>query len=212
MAGMTFSADKLRLKAELLYCRQGVLPFVAALLLLLAILFGVLVVPGQIAAKDSAEKELDKLMQQRVSMRSQSGQQRLSPAQSLARVLGDPQTTNAQLRALLDFAADSGVTVVQADYRRVMDTRSNAPNAQGAAQGAAYSQLQISLPVKSEYLSLRRFIYNALSELPSLSLDQLIIKREQANSSQVDAQLVFSLWQKPPPVTTESGLAAGGAN
>jgi len=195
---MTRSADKLRLKAELLYSRQGVLPFVATALLLLAVLFGVLVVPGQIAAKDSAERELDKLTQQQLSARSKP-QQRLSPAQSLSRVLSDPQTTNSQLLALLDFAASNGVTVVQADYRRVEDTQK------------AYSRLQISLPVKADYPSLRRFMYNALAEIPSLSLDQLIVKREQANGAQVDAQLIMSLWQRPPSVVGDR-VATGGVN
>jgi len=198
MADMTRSADKLRLKAELLYSRQGVLPFVATALLLLAVLFGVLVVPGQIAAKDSAERELDKLTQQQLSARSKP-QQRLSPAQSLSRVLSDPQTTNSQLLALLDFAASNGVTVVQADYRRVEDTQK------------AYSRLQISLPVKADYPSLRRFMYNALAEIPSLSLDQLIVKREQANGAQVDAQLIMSLWQRPPSVVGDR-VATGGVN
>lgn len=198
MTGMNFSADKLRLKAELLYSRQGVLPFVAAALLLLAVLFGVLVVPGQIAAKDSAERELDKLTQQQLSARSRP-QPRLSPAQSLSRVLSDPETTNSQLLALLDFAANSGVTVVQADYRRIEDTQK------------AYSRLQISLPVKGDYPALRRFMYSALAELPSLSLDQLIVKREQANGGQVDAQLIMSLWQRPAAVAGDR-LASGGAN
>jgi hypothetical protein len=202
MAKMNVSTEKLRLKAELLYSRQGVLPFVAALLLLLAILFGVLVVPGQLAAKDKAEQELDRLTQQRVAMRSKSAHPTLTPAQSLARVLADPQTTSAQLRALLDFAANNGVTVVQADYRRIADTRSTTQS--------AYSQLQISLPVKADYLTLRRFIYDALGALPALSLDQLVVKREQTNSTQVDAQLIFSLWQKPPVVKTDSDV--GGAN
>lgn len=208
MAGINLSADKLRLKAELLYVTQGVLPFIAALLLLLAVLFGVLVVPGQIAAKDHAEQTLDKLRQQQLSARSKPAQQHLSPAQSLARVLGDPQTTNAQVRALLDFATNSGVAVVQADYRRIADTRSTAP---GVYSEGAYSQLQISLPVKADYPSLRRFIYSAMSEMSALSLDQLIIKREVTVGAQVDAQLVMSLWQRPPAVTSAS-LAAGGAN
>ena len=203
MAGMNFSADRLRLKAELIYSRQGALPFVAALLLLLTILFGVLVVPGQIAAKENAEQTLDKLKQQQLNMRSKPDL-RLSPAQSLTRVLADPQTSNAQIRTLLDFAASNGVNVMQADYRRVAEAHT-------ADNQVAYSQLQIALPVKADYPSLRRFIYSALAGMPALSLDQLIIKREQANSCQVDAQLVLSLWQKAPRVTTD-GLAAGDTN
>ncbi|MDB5801478.1 MAG: hypothetical protein JWL63_2417 [Rhodocyclales bacterium] len=203
MAGMNFSIDRLRLKAELLYSRQGVLPFVAALLLVLAVLFGVLVVPGQIAAKDNAEQALEKLAQQQLSARSRPVQQHLSPAQSLLRVLADPQTTNAQIRTLLDFAANNGVSVVQADYRRVADSHTNTQ--------VAYSQLQIALPVKADYPSLRRFIYGALAAMPALSLDQLIIKREQASNAQVDAQLIFSIWQRAPRVISDD-LAAGGAN
>jgi hypothetical protein len=199
MASMTLSADKLRLKAELLYTKQGILPFVAASLLVLAVLFGVLVVPGQIAAKESAERELDKLTQQQLSARSNPRQPRMSPAQSLTRVLSDPQTTNSLLLALLGFASSNGVTVVQADYRRIEDTQK------------AYSRLQISLPIKAEYPALRRFVYSSLAEIPSLSLDQLIIKREQTNGAQVDAQLIMSLWQRPLAVTSEA-VAAGGAN
>lgn len=195
---MQISPEKLRLKAELLYNKQGVLPFVAALFLVLAVLFGVLVVPGQLAAKDSAARELNKLTKQQINLRLKPGQQRLSPAQSLARVLGDPETTNAQIRALLDFAANSGVVVVQADYRRVADSQ------------RAYSQLQIALPVKADYLALRKFIYSVLSEMPALSLDQLIVKRDQANGAQIDAQMVFSLWQRMPQVVSD-GSAAGGA-
>jgi hypothetical protein len=198
-AGTTISLDKLRLKAELLYSRQGILPFVAALLLVLAILFGVLVVPGQFAAKDSAERELKMLAQQQLSMRSKPAEQRLRPAQSLARALGDPATTNAQIRTLLDFASSSGVNIVQADFRRVDDTQH------------AYSRLQISLPVKADYPALRRFMYGALAAMPALSLDQLTIKREQANGTQVDAQLLLSLWQKPALMAGD-GLSSGGAN
>ena len=88
---------------------------------------------------------------------------------------------------------------MQADYRRIADAQKG------------YTQLQIGLPVKADYLSLRRFIFSALSEMPALSLDQLIIKREQANGTQVDAQLVWSLWQKLPTVTSD-GVAAGGTN
>ncbi|MDB5814668.1 MAG: hypothetical protein JWM03_323 [Rhodocyclales bacterium] len=202
MAGKAFSVDTLRLKAELLYSRQGVLPFVAGALLLLAILFGVLVVPGQIAAKDSAEQQLETLTQQQLRMRAKPDLS-LSPSQSLTRVLADPQTTNAQLRVLLDFAANNGVNVVQADYRRITDVRANSQ--------VAYSQLQISLPVKADYPSLRRFIYTALAQMPALSLDQLIVKREQSTGAQLDAQLVLSLWQKAPRVIVDS-VAAGGTN
>ena len=75
MASPTFTLDKLRLKAELLYARQGVLPFVAAMLVILAILFGVLVVPGQIAANDSAERELARLTEQQATARLKPGGQ-----------------------------------------------------------------------------------------------------------------------------------------
>lgn len=201
MAATSVSLRSLRLKAELLYCRQGVLPFIAAALLLLTVLFAVLVVPGQIAAKDRADKELARLAAQQAAMRGKPDQQRMSPARSLARVLSDPQTTSAQLRTLLDFAAHNGVTVMQADYRRIAEGRTNTE--------VPYSQLQISLPVKSDYLSLRRFIYEALAEMPSLSLDQLVVKREQANGTQVDAQLVFSLWQRSLIAPAE--VLAGGS-
>ena len=58
--------------------------------------------------------------------------------------------------------------------------------------------LQVAMPVKAEYPALRKFIFSALASMPSLSLDQVVLKREQANSANVEAQLIFSFWQRVP--------------
>jgi hypothetical protein len=190
MTTLRLSIDQLRLRAQLLYDKQGVLPFIAAALSLLAMLIGVLLV-------------LAGLVRQQQAQSATPASLRRSPVQRLNSVLADPEKTNEQIRTLLDLAVSTGVTVMQADYRRVAEAR--APTRGGTESVAAavplqYSQLQISLPVKADYLSLRRFLYTALAQMPALSLDQLILKREQVSAAQIDAQLVLSLWQRAPTV------------
>ena len=184
MAANTFTLEKLRIKAELLYCRQGVWPFVALALVALAILCAVVLVPGQQALKEHTQSELTRLTREQQELSAKPAADRLTPAQNLARVLVAPQQSNAQIRQLLEIAAGSGVAVSQADYRRVSDGKQ------------MYSQLQIALPVKADYPSLRRFVFTALADMPALSVDQMIIRRDQTGPGRVEAQLILSVWQK----------------
>lgn len=178
--------EEIKLQAGILFHRQGPWPFVAAAMCLLAVLFALLVIPGQISATENARQELARLQAEQLAQRAKPESERISPARALARVLADPHDTNGQIGLLLSVAATSGVAVAQADYRRNTDSQQT------------WTQLQIAMPVKADYLALRKFIFAALAAMPSLSLDQLTLKREQAANSMVEAQLVFSIWQRVP--------------
>ncbi|MFT3737038.1 MAG: GspMb/PilO family protein [Rhodocyclaceae bacterium] len=183
--------DALRLQAGLLYARQGVWPFVSAgvVVALLAVL--AIVMPQISGARQKALDDARRMTEQLASLQAKPESERLSPAQGLARTLADQATTTATIRKLQEFATGMGLQVTQTDYRRLSG---------GAQQD--YSELQIALPVKGNYPTLRLFLLTVMAEVPSLSVEQLIVKREQASSDQVDAQIYLSLWQRP---------AAGGA-
>ncbi|GAB4058531.1 hypothetical protein [Uliginosibacterium sediminicola] len=179
------SVPALRLKLGLLHARHGVWPFIAAGLAALSLACAAALIPGQLAATAQARDSLARVQQALAEQANMPAAQRLSHAQSLARVLSDQRDTDAQIRQLLELAASMNVTVVQADYRRIADAQHT------------WSEFQISLPVRADYLVLRQFLFQAMAQMPSLSLEQLIIKHEQPSAPQVDAQLLLSLWQKP---------------
>jgi hypothetical protein len=92
------------------------------------------------------------------------------------------EDTIAQLRMILQLASNAGVSVVQVDMHRQNDASN------------VYSQLQITLPLKGNYQSIKRFCLDLLQGMPALSIDQLVLKHEQG--SDASAQLSLSLWQE----------------
>ena len=93
-----------------------------------------------------------------------------------------------QLKALLEVAQKSGVTLAKADYK---------PQEEG---NTAFLRYQITLPVKAEYAQLQAFIVDALQELPTLTLDSVLFKREQIEAGEIDARIQFILLVKKAEV------------
>ncbi|MDN2708178.1 type 4a pilus biogenesis protein PilO [Janthinobacterium sp. SUN118] len=93
-----------------------------------------------------------------------------------------------QLQQLLAVAQKSGVTLAKADYK---------PQEDG---NMAFLRYQITLPVKAEYMQLQTFIVDALQELPTLTLDSVIFKREQIEAGEIEARIQFILLVKKPEV------------
>ncbi|MGK5046760.1 type 4a pilus biogenesis protein PilO [Janthinobacterium sp. GB4P2] len=93
-----------------------------------------------------------------------------------------------QLKALLEVAQKSGVTLAKADYK---------PQEDG---NTAFLRYQITLPVKAEYAQLQTFIVDALQALPTLTLDSVLFKREQIEAGEIDARIQFILLVKKTEV------------
>ncbi|MGK5008041.1 type 4a pilus biogenesis protein PilO [Janthinobacterium sp. MDB2-8] len=89
-----------------------------------------------------------------------------------------------QLKALLEVAQKSGVTLSKADYK---------PQEDG---NTAFLRYQITLPVRAEYAQLQTFIVDALQALPTLTLDSVLFKREQIEAGEIDARIQFILLVK----------------
>ena len=93
-----------------------------------------------------------------------------------------------QLKALLEVAQKSGVTLAKADYK---------PQEDG---NTAFLRYQITLPVHAEYAQLQTFIVDALQVLPTLTLDSVLFKREQIEAGEIDARIQFILLVKKAEV------------
>lgn len=55
-------------------------------------------------------------------------------------------------------------------------------------------QLQVTLPVRSGYIDMRQFVQEILRQLNGVSVDQIIIKRENVAQGQLEARIKLSLW------------------
>lgn len=179
----SFDMARARLVAETLAWRCGWMPIVAVLLLLAALALLLLVTPVQRLRVQAMEEELSRLAEQSATRVAVAPAE--PPLKAFQRTLMPQEQTNELLRHLSQLARDNGVTLTQADLRRVNDNA-----------GVA-SQLQIALPMRGEYLAMRRFCLSMLAAIPALSIDQVLFKREMVSSSQVDAQIILSVWQLP---------------
>jgi hypothetical protein len=55
------------------------------------------------------------------------------------------------------------------------------------------SRYHVTLPVSGGYAQIRAFLESALADCPVLSLDQLTMRRRNANDARVDAEIVLTL-------------------
>lgn len=183
----SFDPQRARLVGEVLVWRAGWLPFAAIALLVVGMLGWAILVPverARVAQLDARAEQLSR----------QAAQGRFAKPEEpsllvFKRALSPQSATNDILRQIYQLASDNHVTPIQADFRRVRDN------------AGLTSQLQVALPVRGNYPAIRRFAFSLLGSVPSLSIDQITMKREQISSDMVEAQLIMSVWQTP----TESG-------
>ncbi len=84
------------------------------------------------------------------------------------------------LARLNAIAASSGVQIRAADYRM-------------QKTGTRLERYEIVLPLTGSYPQIRAFLAAALAEIPVLSLDQVIIKKERAQGGAVQAEAKLTL-------------------
>lgn len=180
------SSTRFRLTLELAYWRHGWrLPLaVGAAVLMLGVAIWL---PVQFARLAQANAEFE-----RDAQAAGSGVKgAMPPLASFREVLVMQDATPTQLRVIHQKAAELGLQPGQLDMRRQQDGL------------GVFSQLQVTMPLKGSYATIKRFCGDVLEYMPSVSIDQISIKRDEAHPGVVDAQIGLSLWQLP-----ESGSGA----
>lgn len=174
-------AGKLRLAVELAYWRLGWrLP---ALVLTLSACAAVWLfwLPMQASRHSAANTELSQAREEGRARPISTGEE--PPLETFRRTLSDPEYVTSQLRVIYHMAQSQGLTMAQIDMRRQADP------------GSQLSQLQVSMPVRGDYPAIRRFCADLLVALPSASIDQITLRRENIGTSQIEAQIALSIWQ-----------------
>ena len=71
--------------------------------------------------------------------------------------------------------------------------------AQSPVSGTSLLRWQLSLPIEAEYPRLIAFVAASLQALPTLALDELKLKRDTIETTQLDADLRFNLYLRESP-------------
>jgi hypothetical protein len=91
-----------------------------------------------------------------------------------------------QLNELNESGKKAGLAFKRIEYRMLEERRSG------------LKQYQITMPVTSNYPSIRRFTSLALATMPGLSLDHVHFQRRKIGEPAIDAELRFTLFMADP--------------
>lgn len=163
------------------------LPLVALLLVSGAAMAHFLLLPDRDDAIERAERRLagaEKALR-RAALGSETADTR--PEGGRLRLLERFQSgarRNATLGRLLDIAGEQGLQVPTGDYRLV------------AAKGGPLERYVLTLPVRGEYLSIRRYVAAVRAEFTDLAVDDVTLRRESVGSNEIEAQLRFIVFAR----------------
>jgi Tfp pilus assembly protein PilO len=99
-----------------------------------------------------------------------------------ARLLATSREIPRILATIHRAATANGVVLPEGEFKLI------------AEQGNPISRYQITFPIKTEYHRTRQFVREALRETPSLALDELSFRRDDANNPVLDTRVRFTLF------------------
>lgn len=156
---------------------------VAALILLICGLFLFFVLLSLQEQARTLQKQTADL--RRLSIPRLSGQLQLNPADQLTQFYGGFPEQGVVFNAmgkLYNAAAQQNLNLEQGEYRLL------------SVRDSKFARYDIVLPVKGGYVQVRKFIAQALAEVPTLSLEAVTFGRQKIDDSAVDAQLRMTLY------------------
>ncbi|MDQ8021035.1 MAG: hypothetical protein REI94_04305 [Moraxellaceae bacterium] len=195
------SAAYWRTAAEIWFWRQGLAPVLLVGLSLLAVVVWAVLVPAENRRLEEVEERqaaAERLAESGANAAAAAAS-RPSALAAFRQLLGDPEDGNVTIRQIFNIAQEAGVRLAQAEYRRLGDT------------SGAYSQMQVALPVRGSYSSIRRFSLLLLARQPSISIDQINLRRENSGGPEVEGQFILSVWQQPVPGAAVAQAPQGAA-
>jgi hypothetical protein len=106
--------------------------------------------------------------------------------QELQAVLGHIKSTEHYVGSLLALAKSLGMTAQSGEYKLSCDAK------------LRLCRYRIRLPLMGSYLQLKFFVEQSLQILPMASLDELSLRRDAIGTTDLDANLLFTLYLAYP--------------
>lgn len=156
------------------------LPTLALLLLVGAGFVHFHLMPQHEAAIESAEQRIAAAERALRDLAGKAPPPQATPEEARARLLERfPAETaiNATLGALLDLARSNGLDPASGDYRLA------------AARGGLLMQYSVTLPLKGDYQSLRRYLIEVHERHPGVAVEDISLHRDSVGTTGLEAQL-----------------------
>ena len=145
---------------------------------------------GSVAALEAETAEItDQLAARQRKPAPTETPEALRERQLAAVVAGLPNAEGAlqTLGHIHKAARDQHLQLATGDYRLQ-------PLSTSGAEGAGVQRYQLTFPVKGDYLALRRWLSATLNQTPSLALDELSLKRDDAKLGELDSRVRMTLY------------------
>jgi hypothetical protein len=115
----------------------------------------------------------------------------------VARLLDDDAQMTRHLELLFVLAKQHGLQLRRGEYKR------------GQLRPIHVDSMQVTLPLEGDYATLRGWIADVLSQAPQASIERIALRRDDAGSSRLEADVILTLWRKAPaPAQQGAGTAA----
>lgn len=166
--------------------RLGVVGLIGVGLLLLAAVLGLYAPPLAREAQElrvSADRAREQLEEarRRLALRPESSQQ----SARLRDWIPTMDRANADLRLMFEAAQKSSIELTKGEYALA--------NADDAGR---LRRIEVVLPVKERYVTIKTFVAEVLQTIPNASLAELHVERAAANVEVLDARIRFRLFYK----------------
>ncbi len=140
---------------------------------------------------DQAAKETHRI-RQAVQQGGIGAQAQATPEQAVASLMArlpTPEQRSTVLAGILEAARAQKLTIDSMQLHQTSDRIEGGPETR-----AGVSRQQIEVPIKGSYPQIRAWLVSLLQEQSALSLDDLQLKRMDAQTDQLDARVSLSLW------------------
>jgi Tfp pilus assembly protein PilO len=125
-------------------------------------------------------------MQEKVKLAANGlSHNQLSPAEQLAefyRAFPDEKNLQPWLEKIFIVAQNSGVRLDKGEYKVTRD------------RVGRLMRFQVTLPIRSEYPQIRKFLSGLRSEIPIIALEHLEFERQKIGESLVEAKIILALY------------------
>jgi hypothetical protein len=118
----------------------------------------------------------------------------------VARLLDDDAQMTRHLELLFVLAKQHGLDLRRGEYKP------------GQLRAINVDSVQVTLPLEGDYATLRGWIADVLSQAPQASIERIALRRDEAGSSRLQADVVLTLWRKAPNASNHAGSTAAALN
>ena len=130
-------------------------------------------------------------IQERVKLASNGlNHNELTPAEQLAefyRIFPSDRNMLPWLQKIFDLAERQGIRLDRGEYKVTRD------------RVGRLVRFQMTLPVRSEYPQIRRYLSSLRAEIPIISMEHLQFERQKVNDSEVEAKIKLALYLEHEP-------------